>query len=181
MVRESIHRMLLTAAAGWLLSTSPLSALGAPAGFNGYFAGMSKAQAEQAGVENCRNGASTSEDSTSLYCDIPAANRQLSGFIPRRATLEFGGPKHDALNQIRLEFVKPVESIKSAMFAMYGEPRFDGQTYLWEQGAQTVSLNILSRLNAISCVTFDHEFSADKARVNALRLEALRKQVVKSY
>lgn len=181
MVGESINRMLLTASAGWLLSTLSLSALGAPTGFNGYFAGMSKAQAEQVGVENCRDGASTSEDSTSLYCDIPVANRQLGGIVARRATMEFAGLQHDALNQIRLEFVKPVESVKTAMIDTYGAPRFDGQTYLWEQGTQTVSLNIISRLNAISCVTFDREFSPDKARVNALRLEALKKQVVKSY
>ncbi len=180
-MRTSINTMLLAASAAWLLSTSPLSAVAATPGFNGYFAGMSKVQAEQIGVENCRDGVSTSEDSTSLYCDIPVANRQLGGIVARRATLEFAGLQHGALNQIRLEFVKPVESIKSAMMATYGAPRFDGQTYLWEQGTQTVSLNILSRLNAISCVTFDHEFSADKARVNALRLEALRKQVVKSY
>lgn len=177
----SINTMLLAASAAWLLGTSPLSAVAATPGFNGYFAGMSKAQAEQVGLENCRDGASTSEDSTSRYCDIPAANRQLGGIVARRATLEFAGLQHDALNQIRLEFVKPVESVKAAMLAAYGTPRFDGQTYLWEQGTQTVSLNIISRLNAISCVTVDHDFSADKARVNALRLEALKKQVVKTY
>jgi hypothetical protein len=160
-----------------LPSNSPAATLS----FNGYFAGMSKAQADQTGVENCRDAASASEDKDAVYCDIPAASRKLGDITARKATLEFVGPQHDSLNQIRLEFVRPVESVKSAMLASYGTPQYDGQTYVWQQDAQTVSLNILSRLNAISCVTFDHDFSPDKARANALKLEALKKQVVKSY
>ena len=172
---------LLSASAAVLLATSPLSSHAASLNFNGYYAGMSRAQADQVGVENGRDAASASEDKDAVYCDIPGPNRKLGEFVARKGTLEFVGPQHDSLNQIRLEFVKAVESVKSAMLAAYGTPRYDGQTYLWEQGSQTVSLNILSRLNALSCVTFDHDFSPDKARVNALKLEALKKQVVKNY
>ncbi len=179
-MRRSLNT-LLGASAAWLLATAPLGSHAASLNFNGYYAGMTRAQADQAGVENCRDAAATSEDKGALYCDIPAAHRNLGEFVARKGTLEFVGPQHDSLNQIRLEFVKPVESVKAAMLASYGTPRYDGQTYLWEQGAQTVSLNIVSRLNAVSCVTFDHDFSPDKARANALKLEALKKQVVKNY
>lgn len=172
---------LLNACAAMLLLVPPLSSPAASPGFNGYFAGMSRTQAAEAGVENCREAASASEDKSAIYCDIPAASRKLGEITARRATLEFVGPKHDALNQIRLEFVKPVEAVKAAMLASYGIPRYDGQTYVWEQASQTVSLNILSRFNAISCVTFDHDLSPDKVRANAMKLEALKKQLVKQY
>jgi len=179
-VRGSLNT-LLSASAALLLMSSPPSSQAAPLTFNGYYAGMSRTQADQAGVENCREAASTSEDKDAVYCDIPVASRKLGELTARRGTLEFVGPQHDSLNQIRLEFVKPVESVKSAMLAAYGAPRYDGQTYVWEQDSQTVSFNILSRLNALSCVTFDHDFSPDKARANAMKLEALKKQVVKNY
>lgn len=179
-MRRSLNT-LLNAFAALLLTTWALSSPAASLSFNDYQAGMSKAQADRAGVENCRDAASPSEDPTALYCDIPAASRQLGELVARKGTLEFVGPQHDSLNQIRLEFVKPVEAVKSAMFAIYGTPRYDGQTYVWEQGSQTVSLTILSRLSAFSCVTFDHDVSPEKARANALKLEALKKQVVKKY
>jgi hypothetical protein len=179
-VRESLNN-LLNVCAAMLLLTSPLSSPAAPLGFNGYFAGMSRTQAAEAGVENCREATSASEDKRAMYCDVPAASRKLGEITARRATLEFMGPQHDSLNQIRLEFVKPVEAVKAAMLASYGTPRYDGQTYVWEQASQTVSLNILSRFNAVSCVTFDHDLSPDKARANAMKLEALKKQLVKQY
>ena len=179
-MRRSLNT-LLSASAASLLIASPLSSHAASLSFNGYYAGMSRAQADQVGVENCREGASTSEDKDALYCDIPAASRNLGELTPRKATLEFVGPQHDSLNQIRLEFVKAVESVKSVVFAAYGTPRYDGMAYVWEQGTQMVSLTILSRLNALSCVTFDHDVSPDKARANALKLQALRKQLVKIY
>ena len=179
-MRRSLNN-LLGASAALLLIAAPPSSPAAPLNFNGYYAGMSRAQADQVGVENCRAGASTSEDTEALYCDIPVAGRKLGDFTARKATLEFVGPQHDSLNQIRLEFVKVVEVVKSEMFAAYGTPRYDGQAYLWEQGPQTVSLTIFSRFNALSCVTFDHDVTPDKARANALKLQALRKQLVKIY
>lgn len=172
---------LLSSSAALLLIASPLSSDAASLNFNGYYAGMSRAQADQVGVENCRNGESTSEDKDALYCDIPASSRKLGELVARKATLEFVGPRHESLNQIRLEFVKPVEAVKSATFALYGTPQYDGQRYTWEQGSQTVSLTILSRLNALSCVTFDYDVSPEKARANALKLEALKKQVVRNF
>jgi len=159
----------------------PSVCVAAPLGFNGYHAGMSRAQAEQVGLENCRDASSPSEDPGAVYCDIPAARRALGELTPRRATLEFVGAKHDTLNQIRLEFVKPVEVVKSAMLQAYGTPRYDGQTYVWEQEAQVVSFTIVSRPSAVTCVTFDHDLSPEKVRANTLMLQALRKQVVKNY
>lgn len=159
----------------------PLGGVAAPSGFNGYHAGMRRAQAEQVGLENCRDASSPSEDSGAVYCDIPAARRALGELTPRRATLEFVGAKHDALNQIRLEFVKPVEVVKSVMLQAYGTPRYDGQTYVWEQEAQVVSFTMVSRPSAVTCVTFDHDLSPEKVRANTLMLQALRKQVVKNY
>lgn len=179
-MRASLNTLLGVSAAV-LLATSPLSSPAASLDFNGYHAGMSRAQANQVGIENCRDAASAAEDKDAVYCDIPALHRKLGEFVARKGTLEFVGPQHDTLNQIRLEFVKPVELVKSAMLASYGAPRYDGQTYLWEQGSHTVSLNILSRFNAITCVTFDHDLSADKVRANAFKLEALKKLIVKSY
>lgn len=164
-----------------VLGFAPLAGLAAPLGFNGYHAGMSKAQAEAVGVENCREASSPSEDKAALYCEIPAARRALGDLTPRRATLEFEGPQHEVLNQIRLEFVMPVELVKAAMLTSYGNPRYDGQAYLWEQEAQVVSLIIVSRLNASTCVLFDHDLTPAKVRANTLKLEALRKQVVKNY
>jgi hypothetical protein len=172
---------LLSASAALLLTASHLSGHAATLTFNGYYAGMSRAQAEQLGVENCRDAASASEDKEAVYCDMLAVNRKLGDVTARKATLEFVGPQHDSLSQIRLEFLKPVESVKAAMLAAYGAPRYDGQTYLWEQDSQAVSFTVLSRLNAISCVTFDHDFTPDMARANRVKLEALKKQLVKSY
>jgi len=179
-VRRSLNN-LLGAFAALLLIAAPLSSPAASLNFNGYYAGMSRAQADQVGVENCREGASTSEDKDALYCDIPAAGRKLGDSTARHATLEFVGPQHDSLNQIRLEFVKAVEFVKSEMFATYGTPRYDGMDYVWEQGTQTVSLAILSRLNALSCVTFDHDVTAEKARANALKLQPHKNQRGKQY
>lgn len=167
--------------AAGVLGVAPLAGLAAPFGFNGYHAGMSRAQAEQAGMENCRDGSSPSEDKGAMYCDIPAARRTLGALTPRRATLEFTGPQREVVDQIRLEFVTPVEVVKTAMLAAYGTPRYDGQAYLWEQETQVVSLVIVSRLNAATCILFDHDLTPDKVRANALKLEALRKQVVKNY
>lgn len=164
-----------------VLGATSLSGLAAPLGFNGYYAGMSKTQAEQVGLENCRDASLPSEDKGAMYCDIPAANRTLGDLTPRRAALEFVGTQHEVLNQIRLEFVKPVEAVKAAMLTSYGTPRYDGQAYVWEREAQVASLVVLSRLNAATCVTFDHDLTPDKVRINALKLEALRKQVVKNY
>lgn len=164
-----------------VLAAAPLVSLAAPLGFNGYTAGMSRAQAEQVGLENCRNASLPSEEQGATYCDIPAARRALGDLTPRRATLEFAGTQRDVVNQIRLEFVKPVEVVKAAMLQAYGTPRYDGQAFLWEQEAQVVSFVIVSRLNAASCVTFDHDLTPEKVRANALKLEALRKQVVKNY
>ena len=164
-----------------VLGGTPLFGLAAPVGFNGYHAGMSRVQAEQVGMGDCREANSRSEDPEAMYCDIPAARRALGDLVPRRATLEFAGPGHEVVKQIRLEFVMPVEAVKTAMLASYGTPRYDGQAYVWERDDQVVSLVIVSRLNASTCVLFDHDLTPDKVRANALKLEALRKQVMKNY
>ena len=180
-MRRLLNSWCPVVVAAGVLAAAPLASLAAPLGFNGYTAGMSRAQAEQVGLENCRDASSPSEEPGATYCDIPAARRALGDLTPRRATLEFTGTQRDVVNQIRLEFVKPVEVVKSAMLQAYGTPRYDGQTYVWEQEAQVVSFTIVSRPSAVTCVTFDHDLSPEKVRANTLMLQALRKQVVKNY
>ena len=132
-------RLALTAC---LLSTATLAFAAPWASFNGYHPGMSEGAAKALGVEGCRPGEGASERKDSLYCWIPGPKRQLGTLTATKALLEFKGPKHRRVDEIRLEFLGSPQAALAALQGAYGRPaREDANYWYWQRnGSEMVTL-----------------------------------------
>jgi hypothetical protein len=154
--------------------------------FNGFFAGMSKVAARQAGMGSCRYGDGIGETSDAFYCDIPEQQRKLGPIAATKALLEFPLTSRNRVAEIRLTFAASEEQTKAALITAYGPPtrQENEPSYLiWERGPETLKLALMygSWGQQRAYVAFEYSASVGRARTQAAHDEAKKKKVLREF
>ena len=107
----------------------PAGKEGAWASFNGFYPGMSVAEAKSVGAQNCREIEPIAKD---VLCDIPADKLQLGPLAAKSGQLRFDAMHQHRLSQIWVSFRGPHFNVLCQETAKaHGQPYQGASGYVW--------------------------------------------------